>query len=62
MTPGVENIQQKLELYSFEVDLDFDTEALIQYISGKGILLTGIEEKKMSLEDEFLQITKKSRQ
>jgi len=61
VTPGVENITRSEGKFSFEVDLEFKLEELLEYISQKGILLTGIEENKMSLEDEFLTITKNSK-
>lgn len=49
------------EEYTFEVDMDFSLETLCSYLQERGILLTGVKESKISLEEEFLQITKNSK-
>jgi ABC-2 type transport system ATP-binding protein len=55
---GVSGIELNGKLHSFTADLDFDLEQLCDYIATQGVVLTGIKETKVSLEEEFLQITK----
>ena len=55
---GVSGLSVNDKIHSFTTDPDFNLEELCDYIASQGVVLTGIKETKVSLEEEFLQITK----
>lgn len=58
--PGIQKLQIDQDCYTFETAVDFQLKDLTAYIQQQGVTLYGISEKKVSLEDEFIEITRQS--
>jgi ABC-2 type transport system ATP-binding protein len=54
MAVNIEKVKDKIEFYTYSTE-----EEVRKYLSAKGVSFTSFEEKKMSLEDAFIGLTRK---
>ena len=54
MAVNIEKVKDKLEFYTYSTE-----EEVKGYLTSKGVGFTSFEEKKMSLEDAFIGLTRK---